>query len=778
MDYSIRICISKLLGNHEQDSRESLTARDAYAMEKPEKKINWLLILEMFFTNAASSAGTVGFVWATVVLLGGFVTKLNPVDFWFITILSFFQAIRIIGGDWNTEQKIVSDLLTNTDSFKNNGGKRNRKKSKISSCLLLFKDKLASAVADYAPKGLHYSTLLSLGRNLCKNSASIVRLLRFIVPMVWIALSFPHLLLQSFGDIGRSAEDINMKAALNLYYGLAVGQAMLSFIAINYSYSRSKLLEDVAKAYGLNNPEDKSCHKTMDLYYRHVKRICRDEVKSLTSSDQEAQKAGLTILHSLLEAGSFSSKEALLAVRDSPDATESLSNMIASTSDDEMLTRKMAAFVMSRLGIHLRVPEVPFAMRAVCTLLETRDGDQVTPYAAYVKLTNRGLKTLEQLSCNTCNLSVIHSSHELMAKLTGIVHAAALSDSFAFRKANCAVTVFSRLAACTGIQGIDTRHDILENAFLLSNIQEILQCSTTSYLLRERVIEIVDGFALNAASRDCGSTRKLSVMLLGVFCSRDERINEVQVQLAAGRALARLTTESQNNCHAIIRQQGELQAFKSMLSGQHGTFRRVVVANILKNLCAYAKPDSDCQYSMQKFSVDNISMALRTMYQTDNLIGEDMEAFLGLVLQFSKLLCATDFIEAVNGNGIGLRSFIQKLKLILKQANSHRTEANLHPGIRRSAIEQVIWMAQLERELHCIDHFIDCEMRDDLVMAQQTARRAWQENFKLSSGVVPVLEYEESLRSVASRALKLILSEHNAPVIRPSFLPCTSSDHS
>jgi hypothetical protein len=536
---------------------------------------------------------------------------------------------RIIGGDWNAEQKIICDLLISTDSFKTNSGKGNRKKSKFGSLLQCSKDKLARVVACCTPKSLDYSTLLSLGRNLCKTSASIVRLLRFIVPMVWIALSFPHLLLQSFGDIGRSAEDINMKAALNLYYGLAVGQAMLSFIAINYSYSRSKLLEDVAKAYGLNNPEDKSCHKTMDLYYRHVKRICRDEgiaktlnmslvtfaVKSLTSSDQEAQKAGLTILHSLLEAGSCSSKEALLAVRDSPDATESLSGMIASTSDDEMLTRKMAAFVMSRLGIHLRVPEVPFAMRAVCTLLETRDGDQVTPYAAYVKLTDRGLKTLEQLSCNTCNLSVIHSSHELMAKLTGFMHAAALSDSFAFRKANCAVTVFSRLAACTGIQGIDTRHDILENAFLLSNIQEILQCSTTSYLLREGVIGIVDGFALNAASRDCGSTRKLSVMLLGVFCSRDERINEVQVQLAAGRALARLTTESQNNCHAIIRQQGDLQAFKSMLSGQHGTFRRVVVANILKNLCAYAKPDSDCQYSMQKFSVDNISM-VRTQFCT------------------------------------------------------------------------------------------------------------------------------------------------------------------
>lgn len=56
--------------------------------------MNRAALFEVFFASAASGIGTVGFVWATVVLLGGFEENLNQVDFWFITAVSFFQAIR------------------------------------------------------------------------------------------------------------------------------------------------------------------------------------------------------------------------------------------------------------------------------------------------------------------------------------------------------------------------------------------------------------------------------------------------------------------------------------------------------------------------------------------------------------------------------------------------------------------------------------------------------------------------------------------------------------
>ena len=525
---------------------------------------------------------------------------------------------RIIGGDWNAEKTIISDLLIDNDSFKKCRNE-DSKRSKAWSFLQTSKDKLTNAIAYCAPEGLDYNTLLTLGRYLCKTSAFIVRLLRYIVPVVWAALSFPHLLLQNFGDIGRSAEDINMKAALNLYYGLSVGQALLSIIAINHSYSSSKLLKDVAKQYELNvNGE-----RAMDLYYRHVRRICRDEgmaktlnmtligfaVKSLASNhDKEAQKAGLTILHDLVEMEySRYSTEALQSVRDCPDAIESLSNVVVSTFEDDKPTRVMAAWVMAKLAAHLHVHGILPVMRSVWSLLEARDGEMVTSNDKGMKFTERGLKILEQLSSRACNLSAISSSHELMAKLTAFTCVPALSsrDDFSIRKARCALTVFSRFASCTGIQGINIRQDILENTLLLANIGEIImQGSTTSDLLQlqEGAIGIVDGFALDAGSRDHRATRKLVVMLLGVFRSLDEG-DKVQVQLSAGKALARLTTDSQANCHAIIREKDVLKDFKRMLSGQHGASCRVVVANILRNLCAYAKPDS-----MKEFSAENISM--------------------------------------------------------------------------------------------------------------------------------------------------------------------------
>lgn len=46
---------------------------------RPEMRMNRAVLLDVFFASAASGIGTIGFVWATVVLLGGFETNLNQV---------------------------------------------------------------------------------------------------------------------------------------------------------------------------------------------------------------------------------------------------------------------------------------------------------------------------------------------------------------------------------------------------------------------------------------------------------------------------------------------------------------------------------------------------------------------------------------------------------------------------------------------------------------------------------------------------------------------------
>ncbi|KAL6857016.1 hypothetical protein ACP4OV_018398 [Aristida adscensionis] len=64
---------------------------------KPEKKLNDLVFWLAFFERAGNAVGTLAFVWATVVLLGGFCEKLNAMDFWFSTVMIFIEATRVRG---------------------------------------------------------------------------------------------------------------------------------------------------------------------------------------------------------------------------------------------------------------------------------------------------------------------------------------------------------------------------------------------------------------------------------------------------------------------------------------------------------------------------------------------------------------------------------------------------------------------------------------------------------------------------------------------------------
>lgn len=68
--------------------------QSAQELQRPEWKITLFVFLEMFLASATSSVATVGVVWATVVLLGGFVSKLSPLDFFLVTILTLFLSMR------------------------------------------------------------------------------------------------------------------------------------------------------------------------------------------------------------------------------------------------------------------------------------------------------------------------------------------------------------------------------------------------------------------------------------------------------------------------------------------------------------------------------------------------------------------------------------------------------------------------------------------------------------------------------------------------------------
>ncbi|CAK9228390.1 unnamed protein product [Sphagnum troendelagicum] len=81
---------------HESSDRISSNNKDDDEVpEAPEKSITLVVVRLTLLEKAATLIGTLTFVWATVILLGGFSTFLEPKDFWFITIILFTEGTRI-----------------------------------------------------------------------------------------------------------------------------------------------------------------------------------------------------------------------------------------------------------------------------------------------------------------------------------------------------------------------------------------------------------------------------------------------------------------------------------------------------------------------------------------------------------------------------------------------------------------------------------------------------------------------------------------------------------
>ena len=59
------------------------------------RRLNQIVFCVAFLELAGNAVGTLAFVWATVVLLGGF-SSLSRTDFWFSTVMIFMEASRCV----------------------------------------------------------------------------------------------------------------------------------------------------------------------------------------------------------------------------------------------------------------------------------------------------------------------------------------------------------------------------------------------------------------------------------------------------------------------------------------------------------------------------------------------------------------------------------------------------------------------------------------------------------------------------------------------------------
>ena len=516
----------------------------------PERRLTMLALQLAVIEKAASRLGTLGFIWATVVLLGGFAITLGQTDFWCITILLLVEGVRILGRSHELEWQHET------------AGRR-------------------APVSWAAGRVFHWLQLLSASS--CA------------------ALSLVRLLHQRYG--GSEEARVNRHSALDIFYGLALAEALLFLVEKalwQWRVDHHRLLERVAT----------DCHLATDCGAVAVRRFFYDSYSRclsgsifdglhmdlvsyaddlLTAGSHDEQRLGASILAALVESDRFADAT-LRKIGTSGPTIERLIEMLSWKNASEKDVRRAAAvvvFMLTRRKLNaLRVTGIPGAMESVASLL----------YADLDELNLLGLSILNKLARDHDNCDKIGKTRGLLDSIisySGIVANGPATD-MRLKAVKQSLRVVKRLASTTGNTGKLLRRELSGIVFTVSNVREVLQQQHDDKDVSELhrlAIEILTNLAMDEETREMiGGTGGVVSTLVAMFLPEKQEAaadrHKDAVRVEAGEALAMLALDSRRNCGAIIMAFGG--GVERLVEALSDPVVAISAARILRNLCTYA----------------------------------------------------------------------------------------------------------------------------------------------------------------------------------------------
>ncbi|KAK9084031.1 hypothetical protein Scep_030502 [Stephania cephalantha] len=776
------------------------------AVQAPEKKLTLFALRLAVLEKMASSLGAMGFIWATVVLLGGFAITLDKTDFWFITIILLIEGARIFSRSHELEwQHQATWSLTDAgiDSF--------RMLRSSSHCLLRRIKDFFHSFSTLQPQRHHDRELKgstnvpklteqkSLGLPsrkwttsdvpllpyarwvfLTKNISKLLYWLQLSSASACMSLSLYKLIKQNFGDISKGDSDKrNRKSALNIFYALAFVEAMLFLIEKAYwewKVIRYKLLEEVNNECELGPSGMVSIKRFFyDAYSKCVNGSIFDGLKMdlvsfgmelLASESNDEQLIGATILWKFSANERFSG-DTLRKIGTSISVMERLVDMLNWKDPQEEEIRRSAAEILSKLAgkkqNSLRVAGIPGAMESISSLLHNsrscdRAADEICEkemvhdrenyeFSAFNLL---GLLILKKLAHDPDNCAKIGNTRGLLEKIVDFTLAGErlLSANHAAESQILAVKrslqVVKMLVSTTGTTGKSLRKDISEIVFTISNIREILRYGSKHATLQKLGIEILTSLALEEdATERIGSTGGVLKELFHIILNeKSEAQNHVRV--VAGEALSMLACESERNCNRILK----LNVLAKLVEGLQHPDLLINAARILRNLCTYAGTDHFIELREVTAAAHTV---LRAIMSEENKL---QEAMLGLAAQIFRFMSSQESSIMFEQTSIKEEDLAKKLVQIMKQYQHPPIRV---PRIRRFTIELTIWMMKdKEKNVHI---FKDLGMERELENVKETTSEL--ESFNIFSGTIGLSRQSTTVHSLVETALDLLANAPN-----------------
>ncbi|KAK6265909.1 hypothetical protein QUC31_016746 [Theobroma cacao] len=782
-----------------ESSAESISS--ASVVRAPEKKLTLFALRLSIFEKSATGLGTLGFIWATVVLLGGFAITLDETDFWFITVILLIEGTRIFSRSHELEwqhQATWSITDAGINSFRAVRSSSHiliRAVKKIFYPLSLIRKQTQNtreiAQVDRSQVGrwnqaraptrtwipsdvplLPYGQWVFLSRNISK----VLYWLQLLSATACVVLSSMKLIKHNYGEVQKGDTDKrNRQSALNIFYALALAEALLFLMEKaywEYKVIYCKLLEEVNRECEFGPTGIISIKRFFyDAYSRCVVGSIFDGLKMdivtfamdlLASNSPDEQLIGARILRQFAISERYSD-DTLQKIGINLSAVERLVEMLNWKDPQEEEIRKSAAEVLSKLVGKkqncLRVAGIPGAMESISSLLQTNrssgggadeigEKNLILDHVNYSFWTfnHLGLLILKKLACDHDNCGKIGNTRGLLPKIIDFTHAGekllrdenvAPSQILTVKRS---LQLVKMLTSTTGATGKHLRKEISEVVFTISNIRYILRYGEKHPMLQKLSIEILTNLALEEeATERIGGTGGVLKELFNIFLNQEMPERQNLVRRAAGEALAMLALESRANCHRILK----LQALERLVEALEDPLLRVNAARILRNLCTYS--GAECFYQL-KGVIAAAPTVLKTIMSEENKLQEVM---VGLAAQVFKHMTSEESSIMFDRAGIKEEELAKALVQILQKY--YHPSAKV-PRIRRFAIELAIWM--MHDKAKNVYIFNGLGMEKELEGVLETT--AELESFNIFSGTVGLSRHSTTIHSLVETALKLL----------------------
>ncbi|CAH1449591.1 unnamed protein product [Lactuca virosa] len=774
----------------------------------PEKKLTLFALRLAILEKAATGLGALGFIWATVVLLGGFAITIDKIDFWLVTIILLIESTRIFSRshelEWQHQAtwsladagfssfrairssshvfiraiKSMSQPLTETPR----GADR-----KISESPNMLKNWTNYWESKKTPSRTWTSSdvpLLPYGKwvFVSSNISKILYWLQLASAAACVFISVTRLVNHDYGAMHKGDNDkMNRKAAVAIFYGLALAEAVLFLLEKAYwewNVIYKRMLEMVNEELELGHTGLISVKRFFyDTYSKCVNQSIFDGLKMdmvsfamelLNSDSSDEQLIGVRIFDRFTTNSRFS-EDTLQKIGITISVIERLVEMLNWKDPQEEEIRMCAGNILVKLlgkkQNALRVAGIPGAMESISSLLHVNRNSSSMIYGEvfekeiigdhgsydYWAFNQLGLLILKKLACDHDNCGKIGNTRGLLTKIIEFMHTnerllknrqVTVSQITTVKRS---LQVVKMLVSSTGITGTQLRTEISELVFTISYIRDILRYGEKHPRLQKLGIDILTSLALeDDATERIGGTGGVLKELFNIFFREEILESQNHVRIAAGEALGMLAFESTRNCHRILK----LNVIQKLSDALESQLLRVNAARILRNLCIYSGPSS---FNQLRTIITAAPTVLKEIMTDDMKLQEVM---VGLAAHMFRFMTSEEANAMFEQSGIHDDELAVALVQILKKCPYPPMKT---PRIRRYVIELAIWM-MMKDNVRNIKTFKNLGMMEELEGVTETTSEL--ESFNIFSGAIGMSRYKISIHSLVETAMKLMADEH------------------